>query len=125
MSSSFAYRHSPVWAQELLISAQSSLRNAMREGRALETLAAQVHESQWWSEHELRDFQSRKLRMILESAARDVPYYRGKYGPLGLDFGKLEFPQTVASLPLITKVDVREGGKSCSPGARAARLGRP
>src|SRR5258708_2199898 len=112
MSSSFAYRHSPVWAQELLISAQSSLRNAMREGRALETLAAQVHESQWWSEHELRDFQSRKLRMILESAARDVPYYRGKYGPLGLDFGKLEFPQTVASLPLITKVDVREGGKS-------------
>src|SRR5712691_12826559 len=112
MSSSFAYRHSPVWAQELLISAKSSLRNVVREGRAFKTLAAQVHQSQWWSERELRDFQSRKLRTIVESAARDVPYYRNKYGPLGLDFERLEFPEAIASLSLITKADVRKGGKS-------------
>ena len=112
MFTSFAYRHSPIWAQELLTSAQSSLRNAMREGRAFETVAAQVHESQWWSEQELRDFQARKLRTILESAARDVPYYRNKYRPLGLDFEEMELPEAVASLPLITKADVRKGGKS-------------
>jgi len=112
MFTSFAYRHSPIWAQELLTSAQSSLRNAMREGRAFETVAAQVHESQWWSEQELRDFQARKLRTILESAARDVPYYRNKYRPLGLDFEEMELLEAVASLPLITKADVRKGGKS-------------
>src|SRR6266581_2327285 len=112
MFTSFAYRHSPIWAQELLTSAQSSLRNVMREGRAFETIAAQVHESQWGSAQELRDFQSRKLRTIVESAARDVPYYRNKYGPLGLDFEKLQFPEAIASLPLITKADVRKGGKS-------------
>jgi len=109
---SFAYRHSPIWAQELLTSAQSSLRNAMREGRAFETVAARVHESQWGSEQELRDFQSRKLRMIVESAARDVPYYRDKYRPLGLDFETRQFPEAIASLPLVTKADVRKGGKS-------------
>ncbi len=112
MFTSFAYRHSPIWAQELLTSAQSSLRNAMREGRAFETVAAQVHESQWWSEQELRDFQARKLRTILESATRHVPYYRNKYRPLGLDFEEMELPEAVASLPLITKADVRKGGKS-------------
>ncbi len=112
MFTSFAYRHSPIWAQELLTSAQSSLRNAMREGRAFETVAAQVHESQWWSEQELRDFQARKLRTILESATRHVPYYRNKYRPLGLDFEEMELPGAVASLPLITKADVRKGGKS-------------
>src|SRR5712691_5630403 len=112
MSSSFAYRHSPVWAQELLISAKSSLRNVVREGRAFETLAAQVHQSQWWSEQELREFQSRRSRMFVESAARDVPYYRDKYRPLGLDFERLEFPEAIAKLPLVTKADVREGGKS-------------
>jgi len=112
MFTSFAYRHSPIWAQELLTSAQSSLRDAMREGRAFETVAAQVHESQWWSEQELRDFQARKLRTILESATRHVPYYRNKYRPLGLDFEEMELPGAVASLPLITKADVRKGGKS-------------
>src|SRR5881392_1568958 len=111
MSSSFAYRHSPIWAQELLISAKSSLRGMMREGRAFEAMAAHVDESQWWSERELRDFHSRTLRAIVKSAARDVPYYRDKYRPLGLDFEQLEFPQAVAKLPLITKADVREGGR--------------
>ena len=112
MFTSFAYRHSPIWAQEWLASAQSSLRSVIRESRAFETVAAQVHESQWGSEQALRDFQSRKLRLIVESAARHVPYYRDKYRALNLDFDKLEFPEAIASLPLITKADVREGGKS-------------
>lgn len=103
MFSSFAYRHSPIWAQELLISAQSSPRSLLREGRAFEAMAAQLHESQWWSEHQLRDFQARRLRTIVESAARDVPYYRDRYRPLALDFDKL---------PLITKDDVRKAGRS-------------
>jgi len=112
MFGSFAYRHSPIWAQELLISAKSSPRSMLREGRAFEAMATQLYESQWWSEHELHDFQSRRLRMIVESAARDVPYYRDNYRPLGLDFDKLEFPDAAANLPLITKDDVREGGRS-------------
>jgi phenylacetate-CoA ligase len=109
---SFAYRHSPIWAQESLISAKSSLRSMMREGRAFDAMAAQLHESQWWPEHELRKFQARKLRMLVESALRAVPYYREKYRPLGLDFERLEFPQAISNLPLISKGDVRESGNA-------------
>jgi phenylacetate-CoA ligase len=112
MLNPFAYRHSLIWAQELLISAKSSLRGMMREGRAFEAMAANIDESQWWSQRELRNFQSRKLRAIVESGARNVPYYRDKYRWLGLDFETLEFPDAIATLPLITKADVREGGKS-------------
>lgn len=112
MFGSFAYRHSPIWAQELLISAKSEARSMLREGRAFDAMATQLHESQWWSEHELRDFQSRRLRMIVEFAARNVPYYRDNYRALGLDFDKLEFPHAITKLPLITKHDVREGGRS-------------
>lgn len=122
MLGSFAYRHNPVWAQELLISVRSSLRGLMREGRAFEAMAAELHESQWWSERELRDFQSRQLRMIVESAARDVPYYRDRYRALELDVARLEFPEAVAKLPLITKADVREGGKSLLSGRRRGPL---
>src|SRR5436190_21469077 len=92
MSSSFAYRHSPVWAQELLISAKSSLRSTMREGRAFGAMAAEIHKSEWWSERRLRAFQSEKLQMIAQSAVSNVPYYRNKYRPLDLDFEKPEFP---------------------------------
>jgi phenylacetate-CoA ligase len=112
MFSSFAYRHNPVWAQEWLISARSSLRGMMREGRAFDALAAEVQESQWWSEREWRDFQSRRLRSLVESAVRDVPFYRDRYRPLDLDLGKLEFPQAITSLPLLTKDEVRAGGDS-------------
>lgn len=108
----FAYRHSPIWAQELLISAKSEARSLLRERRRFEAMAAQLDESQWWSAHALRDFQSRRLRMIVQSAARDVPYYRDSYRRLGLDADRLEFPDAISNLPLITKEDVREGGRS-------------
>ena len=122
MSSSFAYRHSPVWAQELLLSAKSSLRGTMREGRAFEAMADEIHKSEWWSERQLRNFQSEKLRMIAESAVRDVPYYRSKYRSLDLDFEKLEFPEALAKLPLIDKAEVREAGKSLISGRKQGPL---
>lgn len=75
----------------------------LREGRAFEAMATQIHQSQWWSAHELRDFQSRRLSTIVEFAARNVPYYRDSFRALGLDFDQL---------PLITKSDVRKGGRS-------------
>ena len=84
----------------------------MREGRAFEAVAELISESQWWPEEELRDFQLRKLREIVESAAHDVPYYRDRYRTLVPDFREMEIPQIVAKLPLIGKSDVREGGKS-------------
>jgi len=112
MLGSFAYSRSPIWVQESFISAKFSLRRIMREGRAFEFFAAQAEESQWWSEHELRDFQSRKLRSVLESAARHVPYYRSRYRAMGLDPERLELPDGLATLPLISKADVREAGKS-------------
>ena len=112
MFSSFTYRYSPIRTQESLISAKSSLRNLMREGRSYEALAAQLHESQWWTGQELRDFQSRSLRKIVDATARDVPYYREKYRPLDLDFEDAAFPEVIAKLPLMTKADVREAGKT-------------
>src|SRR2546423_15722335 len=101
MSSSFAYRHSPIWAQELLISAKSSLRSTMREGRALGAMAAEIHKSEWWSERRLRAFQSEKLHMIAQSAVSNVPYYWNTQRHLDFDFENLEFSEDLAQLPMI------------------------
>src|SRR5215472_2908836 len=122
--SSFAYRCSPVWAQELFISARSSLRGIMRESRAFHAIAAQIDASQWWSERELRGFQSRKLRTIVRAAVRDVPYYRDRYRSLALNFEDGEFSRLFPTLPSIGKADVRDGGKSFISEARRAPLFR-
>jgi phenylacetate-CoA ligase len=112
MLSSFGYRRSPVWAQESLIAAKSSLRNVMREGRAFRAISVQVDKSQWWSEQELREFQSRRLRVIVEAAATGVPYYRDRYRMLELDFTAQAFPGVLSRLPYVTKDDVRAYGRA-------------
>src|SRR5258706_5759216 len=112
MLGSFVYRQSPVWAQETLISAKSSLRNMMREGASFEIVRAQVDEGQWWPEQALRDFQSQRMRTVVETSIRHVPYYRQRYGSPGLDFTKLQFPDALEHLPLLTKSDVRTSGSS-------------
>ncbi len=112
MLSSFGYRRSPVWAQESLIAAKSSLRKVMREGSAFKAISAQVDKSQWWSEQELREFQSRRLRMIVEEAATAVPYYQDSYRMPGLDFSVEDFPGVLARLPYVTKDDVRSCGRA-------------
>lgn len=112
MYGSFAYSRSPVRLQESLLSAQSVLRGAMREGRAFEKIAAQASGSQWSTHRELCEFQSRTLREIVDAAARDVPYYRNRYRTLAVDAGALEFPADMARLPLIDKTQVRDAGRA-------------
>ena len=94
----------------------------MREGREFEAMAAQIDVSQWWSERELRDFQLRKLRTVVESAVRNVPYYRDKYRPFAPDFENPEFLRAFASLPVLSKAEVREGGKTLVSEAKRGPL---
>jgi phenylacetate-CoA ligase len=112
MFASFPYRHAPVWVQELLIWGRSSLRTRLRESSAFEAAVADVDASQWWPEHELREFQRARLHAVVERAAREVPYYRDRYRQLDLDPGALEFPKDIAKLPLISKPEVRAAGRS-------------
>jgi phenylacetate-CoA ligase len=111
MLNSFVYHHSPIWAQESLLTCKSALRNLLREGATFGAMTADVTDSQWWSERELRACQSPLLRTIVESAALDVPWYRERYRSLALDFATLRFPQALEELPLLTRNDVREAGR--------------
>jgi phenylacetate-CoA ligase len=109
--SSFAYRHSPVRLQESLIGARAALRARLREGRRFEALAAQVDDSQWWSDRELRAYQERSVHNLLEFAAREVPFYRGRAAGAALQ-----------DWPLLDKAAVRAAGRSMLAGRRRGPL---
>lgn len=121
MLASLAYRRSPVWAQESLLAARSSLRGLLREGDAFSALSAQVDDTQWWSGGELREYQERSLCTVVGAAMRDVPYYRDRCAALGLDPARFVYPDAMARLPLIGKDEVRPGGNAF----RSRRARRP
>jgi len=99
MSSSFAYRHSPIWAQELLLSAKSSLRSTMREGRAFEAKADEIIRASGGQSGSFAISSRKNCGRSRNRPVRNVPYYRNKYRPLDLDFEKLQFRKPSRSCP--------------------------
>ncbi len=112
MIGSQAYARCPVWLQESLIAARSSVRSLLREGGAYNAFARQVDESQWWSTGRLAAYQARELRAVVTAAARDVPWYRERFGALDLDCEALAFPEAIARLPFTSKADARRAGRA-------------
>jgi phenylacetate-CoA ligase len=101
MFASLGYRRAPVRVQEALLSARSALRAALRERREFEGLRAAAGRSQWWSAQELRAQYERRVRALLEHAARHVPYYRARAAGARL-----------VDWPLLDKAAVRAAGRA-------------
>lgn len=112
MFGSFVYRCHPVWAQELLLAAKSALRNRLREGRAFDSIAAELHEMQWWPEAKLREYQRHRLQAVVQAALRDVPYYRHLGRRIGIDADAIDVERVIERLPVLDKNDVRAAGRS-------------
>ena len=68
-----------------------------------------------WTAADLHAFQTNRLRALLEHLAAHVPFYR----PLltGLDLTTTDCREVLASLPLVDKTTIREGGADfrCDP----------
>ena len=57
---------------------------------------------------EIREFQWRRLRPLLEHAAEFVPYYNRVFKGLGVSVRDLRSPEDLKYLPVLRKRDIRE-----------------
>lgn len=121
MLNSFAYHHSPIWAQESIIAMKSAVRNLLREGRTFSTHAAEVDQTQWWSPSALLEFQRAQLRQLLAAAAA-VPWHRQRLQGAGIDPASVELPADLPRLPMMTREDVRANGTALLSTARTGPL---
>lgn len=114
MYGSRLYRALGVTGQERMIAGYAYIRRAIREGPLYRRLLAHVNETQWFSHHELAEYQQRKLGEMLRWAVRHVPYYRRVCGtPTGDD------PLAVLdALPYLDKESVRALGADLTSGWR-------
>jgi phenylacetate-CoA ligase len=65
-----------------------------------------LSKSQWWSADELRAFQWKELRKLLERAFRSVPYYQRKFSEVGAELEDIRTWEDFARLPTLTRQDV-------------------
>src|SRR5579859_6767690 len=62
---------------------------------------------QWLSPPELARIQWWRLKLLLEYAYRDVPYYQKQWRALGITPADIQTMDDFSALPLLTKADVR------------------
>jgi len=80
-----------------------------RLGRPLWTIARALEDLQWRSCEELQSRAMEQLRVLVDHAARHVPYYRQLFAEAGLNPRDLRSPADLGRVPISTKSDLRAG----------------
>jgi len=71
------------------------------------TVRRLLERTQWWDAGKLRELQLARLRNLLQSAAKNVPYYRALFNRLNFIPDEVRELSDLARLPLLTKADIR------------------
>lgn len=80
---------------------QISLRHAT-------SALSKLNETQYWPREKIREFQQKKIQMLLKHAFAHVPYYRGVAASLGANPEDFKTRQDLQQLPILTKDIIRQ-----------------
>ena len=71
-----------------------------------------LEKSQWFSEEELKEYQNKRLKEIIEHCYENVPYYQNLFHQLRLKPDDFEDAEDLKKLPLLTKEIIRKNFQS-------------
>lgn len=109
MYGSIPYRYSPVWLQNLMLSARAGARRWLREDAAFHAELADVERSQWWDEATIRTRQFERLQHVLALAER-TPHYREAFAAAGFAAGQFRTLEDLKRVPVLEKSAARTAG---------------
>lgn len=67
-----------------------------------------LNQSQWWSTDKLKELQEEKLRRVVRTAHKDVPYYRNLFQQRGLTDKDIRCIDDLKKLPILDKATLRK-----------------
>lgn len=67
-----------------------------------------LEKSQWFSEEELKEYQNKRLKEIIEHCYENVPYYRNLFRALKLKTDDFKETEDLKKLPLLTRDIIRK-----------------
>ncbi len=71
-------------------------------------LFEKLHESEYWTPDQWRDYQSLRQKELVRRAFRETPFYARYYGAVGFQTGDVEQAGFFEQLPVLTKAHLRE-----------------
>lgn len=105
------YEASPVWLQNVFVTAEGYRRNRKRYGPAQVRWREFFATSFKWSRAELAAYQEEQLRLVLRCAYEHVPFYRRRFEAIHLMPDDVNSVADLPKLPLLEKRDLREAGE--------------
>jgi phenylacetate-CoA ligase len=117
------YDNLPIFLQNIAVSSYG-LKIARREyGKGLWNLLKEFETIQWYSDTELGEYQSEKLKSLIEHSYDSVPYYRTKMDERHLKPEDIARTHDLYKLPILTKEDIRNNlNDLISRNTKASRL---
>jgi len=81
---------------------------ALKDGEKHIALWKELERSQYFSPQELNDLQIGRLRVMLEHAYNNSPFYRKRFDDAGVSVKKLREVSDIRKIPLLTKEDIQD-----------------
>lgn len=102
------YYHSPVWLQNLLVSAYGYRLYRKRYTGVFHEIRALLREARAWDRQQIEAWQSEKLHNMIRHCRQTVPYYQQLFADYGLHENDFTSVKDVQKLPILSKATLRE-----------------
>src|SRR5262249_43323276 len=80
----------------------------LRYSGAFQELLDWLEGSQWWTKDEIVEYQSTRLKKLIDHSYNTVPYYRRLFDNHKLKPADIKSPDDLYKIPVFTKEDVRK-----------------
>lgn len=101
------YRLAPVWGQNLMLTGFSTLLDRERYGGRFAEFQSFLAGSEHWTRAEMDAYQDERLRVVIQHAYEQVPFYRKRFDERRLTPADIRGRQDLPKLPLLTRDDIR------------------
>lgn len=115
------YHRMPAAIQNFLLTRYGRKIKSERLGPEFERLSSRLRESEWFAREGLREYQEKRLALIVKHAYETVPYYRDLMDGLRLRPEDVSTPGTLCRLPVLTKENIRQNEQRLLSTGVAAR----
>lgn len=103
-----AYQRLPDGVQHALGAAYRALPVRWRLGRRFPEFQRLARECEGWDADEIRDYQFRQLRQVLNHAAAYCPFYGRRFAEAGFNPGRFHDPADLIGCPTVAKADLQQ-----------------
>ncbi|MFC4258494.1 phenylacetate--CoA ligase family protein [Marinobacter lacisalsi] len=102
------YNSSPVWLQNVLVSAYGYRLYRKRYAGVFEDIRELLRHSRTWSQQETEAWQAEQLHNMITHCRHTVPYYQRLFAEYGLHENDFTNIKDVQKLPILTKATLRK-----------------